>query len=98
GEFRKRDTERLCYQAGMNETRFDIAIVGGGIAGASAGAELARTHRVVVLERESFCGYHATGRSAALFSETYGNEVVRALSRASRAFLFEPPPSFTEYE
>lgn len=82
----------------MSESGFDIVIVGGGIAGASAGAELARTHRVAVLERESFCGYHATGRSAALFSETYGNAVVRALSRASRSFLFAPPSGFAEYE
>lgn len=82
----------------MSESRFDIAIIGGGIAGASAGAELARTHRVAMLERESFCGYHATGRSAALFSETYGNAVVRALSRASRSFLFAPEPGFAEYE
>ena len=82
----------------MTDSHFDIAIVGGGIAGASVGAELARTHRVVVLERESFCGYHATGRSAALFSETYGNAIVRALSRASRSFLFDPEPGFAEYE
>src|SRR5690606_15870504 len=42
-------------------------------------------------------GYHSTGRSAALFSEIYGNETVRALSRASRAFLTTPPAGFTPH-
>ena len=32
-----------------------------------------RGRRVVVLEQEAQPGFHATGRSAALFSETYGN-------------------------
>lgn len=81
----------------MNAKDSDIIVIGGGIAGASAAAELADTHRVVLLERESSCGYHTTGRSAAVFSETYGNETVRALTRASRAFLFDPPAGFAEY-
>jgi glycine/D-amino acid oxidase-like deaminating enzyme len=53
--------------------------------------------RTVVLERESQPGYHSTGRSAALFSETYGPEQVRALSRASREFLQRPPDGFAEH-
>src|SRR5271165_5077350 len=81
----------------MDEMRFDIAVVGGGIAGASVAAHLSRAARVVVLERESQPGFHATGRSAALFSETYGNTVVRALSRASREFLFTPPDGFSDH-
>ena len=48
--------------------------------------------RVLLLERESQPGYHTTGRSAALFTETYGNAVMRALTRASRSFLLRPPP------
>ena len=63
----------------MTDASFDIVVIGAGIAGASVAAELARTHRVAVLEREEFPGYHSTGRSAALFSEIYGNGVVRAL-------------------
>ncbi|MBV9079395.1 MAG: FAD-binding oxidoreductase, partial [Methylobacteriaceae bacterium] len=72
----------------------DVAIVGGGIAGASVAAHLAGERRVVLLEREDQPGYHASGRSAALFTETYGNAVVRALSVASRPFLEAPPPGF----
>jgi len=79
----------------MTAQSFDIAVIGAGIAGASVAAELARTHRVVVLEREDFPGYHSTGRSAALFSEIYGNAAVRALSRASRDFFYAPPQGFT---
>ncbi|HEX4862317.1 MAG TPA: FAD-binding oxidoreductase, partial [Rhizomicrobium sp.] len=74
-----------------------IAIIGPGIAGASAAAELAKTHRVAMLEREDFPGYHSTGRSAALFSEIYGNAAVRALSRASRDFFYAPPHGFAEH-
>jgi D-arginine dehydrogenase len=73
----------------------DIVIVGAGIAGTSAAAKLARTHRVVLLEGEDAVGYHSTGRSAALFSETYGNVPVRALTRASRPFLAGPPAGFS---
>jgi D-arginine dehydrogenase len=71
-------------------------VIGAGMAGASIGAELARDRSVVLLERESQPGYHSTGRSAALFSECYGNRVVRALSRASRNFLFDPPGGFAD--
>jgi len=78
----------------MTDATFDIVVIGAGIAGASVAAELAWTHRVAILEREEFPGYHSTGRSAALFSEIYGNSVVRALSRASRDFYYAPPPGF----
>jgi D-arginine dehydrogenase len=75
--------------------RCDVVIIGGGIAGAGAGYELARAgKKVVLLERENQPGYHTTGRSAALFSETYGNAPIRALTVASREFLMNPPPGF----
>lgn len=80
----------------MTPSSADIVVIGAGIAGASAAAELAQTHRVVVLEREAFPGMHSTGRSAALFSEIYGSAAIRALSRASRDFLYSPPPGFVE--
>jgi D-arginine dehydrogenase len=73
---------------------FDFVIVGAGIAGASIGAELALRGRTLLLERESQPGYHTTGRSAAVFAERYGPPLIRALTRASRAFLAQPPASF----
>jgi D-arginine dehydrogenase len=72
----------------------DIIVIGAGIAGASVAAHLAETRRVLLLEREDRPGYHSTGRSAALFTEIYGSAPIRALTRASRKFLFEPPPGF----
>jgi D-arginine dehydrogenase len=72
----------------------DFLVVGGGIAGASAGYFLARSGSVTLLEMEDAPGYHSTGRSAALFSEYYGNRVVRALTAASRPFFTDPPPGF----
>ena len=59
----------------------DIAIIGGGMAGASAGYFIADNAEVVLLERESQPGYHTTGRSAALLFEGYGNAVIRAITK-----------------
>lgn len=75
---------------------FDFAIVGAGIAGASVAWQLAEKGRVLLLEREAQPGYHTTGRSAALYMETYGTPRIRALTRASRAFLDQPPPGFAD--
>lgn len=80
----------------MSATAVDVVVIGAGIAGASVAAQLSRDMRVVVLERESQAGYHATGRSAAIFSEIYGNAPIRALSRASHAFFLDPPNGFSD--
>jgi D-arginine dehydrogenase len=72
----------------------DVVVIGGGIAGASAAAEIAETARVILLERESAPGLHATGRSAALFSLTYGGRAVQPLTRASEAFYRSTPDGF----
>lgn len=74
--------------------KFDVCVIGAGIAGASVAAELADKARVLLVERESQPGYHTTGRSAALFSTTYGPSVIRALSRASEPFYNDPPAGF----
>lgn len=65
----------------------DFLIIGGGIAGLSAGARLSQHGTVVVLEAEDALGYHASGRSAALFEESYGPRSVVALNKAGAAFL-----------
>ncbi|HEY4068769.1 MAG TPA: FAD-binding oxidoreductase [Burkholderiaceae bacterium] len=75
----------------------DFLIIGGGIAAASVGYWLAPHGRVLLLERESQPGYHSTGRSAALFMESYGTPQVRALTMASRAFLQSPPDGFSDH-
>ncbi len=73
---------------------FDAIVIGAGIAGASVAYFMAPHARVLVLEREAYAGMHSTGRSAALFSETYGSPQVRALTRATRPFLAQPPRGF----
>jgi D-arginine dehydrogenase len=80
----------------MNNKSFDFIVIGAGIAGASIAAHLAQRGRVLIIEGEEQPGYHTTGRSAALFSTIYGNAPVRVLSRASRDFLFQPPPGFSD--
>ncbi|CUH86126.1 Monomeric sarcosine oxidase [Phaeobacter sp. CECT 5382] len=61
----------------------DFIVIGGGIAGTSAAARLSALGRVVLLEAEEALGYHASGRSAAMFEENYGTDAVVALNRAS---------------
>ena len=75
-------------------TVFDIIVIGGGIAGTSAAAELSRDHKVCVLERETAAGYHSTGRSAATFVPSYGPPAFQALARASEAFFTQVDPEF----
>ncbi len=67
--------------------RFDFAIVGAGMAGASLAAGFAAHGRVVILEAEDRPGYHATGRSAAFWTESYGGPLVQPLTTESRAFF-----------
>jgi len=74
----------------------DIIIIGGGIAGCSAGAMLSQTASVIILEQESHPGYHATGRSAATTAPYYGPEVIRQLTAMSTAYLTSPPASVSD--
>ena len=76
---------------------FDFIVVGAGMAGASAAFELAGEGSVLLLEREDQPGYHTTGRSAALYAETYGNETVRALTTGGKPFYLGPPTGFAEH-
>jgi len=74
----------------------DIIVIGAGIAGTSAAAELAAHASVILLEMESQPGYHATGRSAAFFAAAYGNRTIRAITGACERFFKEPPEGFSE--
>jgi D-arginine dehydrogenase len=65
----------------------DVAIVGAGIAGATLAAAIGARARVLLLEGEDTPGYHATGRSAAFWSETYGGAGIQPLTTASQAPL-----------
>ena len=65
----------------------DIIIIGGGIAGISVAARLAKSLKVTLLEQEKNLGYHASGRSAAVFIKDYGNKTVKALNHASSEYL-----------
>jgi D-arginine dehydrogenase len=66
---------------------FDTIVVGGGMAGVSIASELATDRSVALLDMEATLAYHTTGRSAAMFLESYGGPIVRALTVCSRAFL-----------
>ena len=74
----------------------DVLIVGAGIAGASLAAALAPHRRVLMIEAEDAPGYHATGRSAAFWHESYGGVDVQPLSAASFATLASPPADFSD--
>ena len=81
----------------MKRTQYDVVVVGAGIAGVSVAARIAARRSVSLLEMEARPGFHSTGRSAAVFLSFYGNEVVRALTAASRLFFDAPPRGFAEY-
>ncbi len=80
----------------MSVTEVEFAIVGAGIAGVSCAYFLAGAGTVAILEREHVAAYHTTGRSAALYSETYGNDAIRAITVASGSFYRQPPAGFAD--
>jgi len=77
---------------------FDAIIIGCGIAGASAAYFLSQRGmtQVLVLERETQPGYHATGRSAAVLVEFDLVEPILRLKLLGAPFLRHPPPHFSE--
>lgn len=75
---------------------WDVAVIGGGIAGLSIAAGLARDRKVCVLEGEMAPGYHSSGRSAATLSMTYGDELIEKLTAVGNDFYRNPPADFSE--
>ena len=71
-----------------SKKKFDIIVLGSGIAGISIASELSEYLNVCVLEKERLVSYHSTGRSLAFYLESYGNEVIRQLTSASKDFFY----------
>jgi D-arginine dehydrogenase len=82
----------------MSRQEFDIAVVGAGMAGATAAACLSADKRVALIEAEEVAGYHTTGRSAAIWVQNYGPPDVRELTRLSRSFYETPPAGFIDVQ
>jgi D-arginine dehydrogenase len=78
--------------------RFEVVIVGSGIAGASLACFLAErgVADVLLLEREPQAGYHATGRSAAVLAELDPHPILQQLKILGAGFLRNPPAGFAE--
>jgi D-arginine dehydrogenase len=71
-------------------TAFDVVVVGGGVAGLSALAQLARSGlRALLLEREPALAAHASGRNAAIYRPLEDDATTAALARRSLALLAE---------
>lgn len=77
---------------------FDFIVVGAGVAGLSAGCFLSKSSSVAILERESHAGTQSSGRSAAVFIESYENYTVSGLTMDSKDFFLDPPKGFSDHE
>ncbi len=76
---------------------FDVVVIGAGIAGVSLCARLCDSDKkVLLLDKESQPGFHATGRSAASFIPSYGCNVpaLNLLTKASFEFFSQAPEGF----
>ena len=69
---------------------FDYLVIGGGVAGLSAAARLARHGATMVCEGEAALGVHASGRSAAFAHFAMDDDLVRGLTAASLPHFEEP--------
>ena len=74
----------------------DILIIGAGISGAAAAYAIGGRRRVILLEGEFQPGYHATGRSAALYEPALGTVTMQRFNAASAKFLRSPPSGFAD--
>lgn len=91
------EADRARGRDGGRPPVYEVAVIGAGIAGASAAYELQARGETLLIERERLPGQHTTGRSAAFLVESYGTPVVQRLTRAGRGFLERPPAGFSEH-
>src|SRR3546814_13874871 len=89
-------TDRSLHGRQCAMLNVDVAVIGGGIAGAGLAAMAAPHARIAILEMEERPGYHTTGRSAAFYAETYGGAAVQPLTTASTGFFETPPTGFDD--
>jgi D-arginine dehydrogenase len=75
----------------------DYLVIGAGVSGAAAAAELAEAGSVTLVEMEERAGYHSSGRSAALYTPNYGPAVVRTIIAASAEFYRAPMQGFADH-
>ena len=68
------------------------------MAGLSVAYYLSKSASVAILERESYAGTHSSGRSAAVFIESYENYTVSDLTMDSKDFFLDPPEGFSDHE
>jgi D-arginine dehydrogenase len=83
---------------GSLSKHFDFIVIGAGVAGLSAAYFLSKSSSVAILERESHAGMHSSGRSAAVFIESYENYTVSDLTMDSKGFLLDPPKGFSNHD
>lgn len=76
----------------------DVLIIGGGFAGASTAYALASAGvtDVVLVERERTCGYHASGRNAAMCRQLTEDDQVTEFTVRGAQRLREPPDGFSD--
>ena len=72
----------------------DVLIIGGGIAGSSAGYFIAPHRGVLLVERETGYGYHTTGRSAAEWTSAHFHGLMQSVVLYGRPFFDAPPVGF----
>ena len=80
------------------QKRYEIIVIGGGIAGASFAYQLGErgVGDVLLLEKEEAPGYHATGRSAAVSYRFDTDWTMQHLRIESTRFFDLPPEGFCE--
>lgn len=72
---------------------FDIAIIGGGLAGASTAYHLAKNSSasILLLEKEKEFGTHASGRNAGMLRQAVGLPAIAAAVQETLRALLDPP-------